>query len=249
MKKTTILLGLIIFTSLFANAQKGKVTWMSLAVKGGYGSSMMMHMESLNDQNVTYKYFSPSYFVGGRFGLTFGQIVGVSTNVLYSNFMQGYSIDNQTLKYDKQTNFKALDFDVTLRLTSPTSFYFEIGPKFTKINSVTNTIPTSNSSAFIEQDVQENYKPNWTSILLGMGFMPYRSDRVELSLGFRASYGISSIISDNNDYYAVKDALYSPTYTDPTTTPIQLYGVVELNYLFGYFGTANCGKFKVILFK
>lgn len=235
------------FASLFANAQRGKVTWMSLAVKGGYGSSMMMHMESLNDQNVTYKYFSPSYFVGGRFGLTFGQVVGVSTNVLYSDFMQGYSIDNLGTKYDKQTDFKALDVDVTLRLTSPTSFYFEIGPKFTKINSITNSMPPT--SSIISVDVMDNYKPNWTSILLGMGFMPYRSDRVELSLGFRASYGFSSIITDNNQYYAVKDAVYSPTYTDPTTNPIQLYGVVELNYLFGYFGTANCGKFKVILFK
>ncbi len=249
MKKITILLSLVMFVSLFANAQKGKVTWMSLAVKGGYGSSMMMHMESLTDDNVTYKYFSPSYFVGGRFGLTFGNVVGVSTNVLYSNFMQGYSIDSSNVKYDKQTNFSALDFDVILRLTSETGFYFELGPKFTKINSITNTIPISSSSALINQNVIENYKPNWTSILLGMGFMPYRSDRVEVSLGFRASYGFSSIITDNNQYYAVKDVFYSPNYTDPTTNPIQLYGVVELNYLFGYFGTANCGKFKVILFK
>lgn len=248
---TTIILAITIFA---VNAQRGGglTTWFSIAGKAGYGSTMMLNLETISDENhVTYKYHSPSFFAGGRFGLTFGNYSGISSNVLYTQFQQGYNINTGSQEYEKTTKFSSLDFDVTLRLTSLTGFYFEVGPQFTKLNSVEQTtsisLPTDFEAA--QKNAIDNYKPMWTKALLGMGFMPYKDDRIELSIGFRATYGFSSVITDNNQYFVVNDGVFAPNYTDPTTNPINLYGVLEFNYLFGYVQRATCGKITTKFFQ
>ena len=247
MKKITITLFLIMFISLSLFSQKrGSVTWMSLSAKGGFGSTLLMHQESLSDGNVAYQYFSPAYFVGGRFGLTFGNYIGVSSELMYQAFSQKYDITTaNSINYQKQTNLAALEFDVLFRFTALTGIYLELGPKFTQLKNIKQTttgvdLPELNPIQF--------YEEKWTNIIFGIGFMPFRTDRLEISVGVRGAYGFKSIISDDN-YYVVRDGVYSPNYLDPITNPITFQAVVEVNYIFGYFGIANCGKFKMKLFQ
>ena len=250
MKKSIFIIFIILFSaSTIFSQKKGKVTWMSLAVKGGYGSSLLIHKESMEDSKIQYNYFSPAFFVGGRFGLTFGNYIGVSSELLYQSFSQKYGITAPTESYQKQIDFKALEFDILLRFTSPTGFYAQIGPKFTKILSINQfttgaVLPDPNLDLFAEQ----KYLEKWTNLIFEFGFMPYRNDRLEISIGLRGAYGFKSIINDES-YFVHNDGIYFKNYLDATTNPATLQAVIEINYMFGYFGIANCGKFKIKLFE
>ena len=244
---TTVIL-MFLTLSMFAQRKQTNVTWMSLAAKGGYGSTMLLHVESLQDANIGYQYFSPTFFVGGRFGLTFGNYLGVSAEVLYHSFGQGYNITASSASYEKQTDFTALEYVFFFRFTSDLGFYAELGPKITKLSSISQSTTTSLPDPGIDLFLEPKYIDKWTNLIFGMGMRPIRTDRFEASIGIRASYGFSSIIEDDT-YFVLKDGVYSPSYVDTKTNPITVHGVIELNYIFGYFGTANCGKFKVKLFQ
>jgi len=245
-KLILIFVSILLTTSVFSQRKGQYVNWLSMSVKGGYGVSALLNMDTYNDPNVAPKYTSGSYFFGGRFGITYGENVGTSFEVNYTNFSQEFTIKSGTEFINNKTQFTSLDLIGLLRFTSTTGFYAEIGPKFSNIKSVTET-PS------IEKSILDNaYKTRYNSAILGLGFMPLITDRVTLSVGLRVNYGITDIINDNTQYFAVTDdKRYTPDniYTDSKTNVLQVHGVVELNYFFGYFGTANCGKHGIILFK
>ncbi len=259
MKKITItLITILLVVTAYAQRdkrhQKGnEIKWFSLAVKGGYGTSILINKEAMNDKNVTYEYFTPSFFYGGRFGFTFGNYVGVSYEYLLSEFGQKYSINNPTTKasYSKELKFKSSDQCVLFRYTNDFGFYLELGPKFTKISSVAET--NSDAKVAVHDNITQNYVSNYTSGLFGLGFMPFRGERVTLSLGVRASYGFSTMMNDSK-FFVLNDQ-HSPngygtgTYTDNSTKPLNLNLVLELNYFFAFFGDASCGKGRLMFFQ
>ncbi len=248
-KKMLLALVLIIATSTIYAQRGSKVNWLTFSAKGGYGISAMLNMDTYNDPNISPNYMSGTYFMGARLGVVFGDVIGTALEINSTSFSQEFNMKTSTDILSNKTQINTFDIIGLLRFTTETGFYFEIGPKFSKINKITET-PELNMEQQINLD--NAYKTNYNSAVLGIGISYPLGERVNLSLGVRANYGFSDIINDNQQYFAVTDdGRYVPTtfYTNPKTNVLQFHGVLELTYFFGYFGKANCGKYGIILFK
>jgi len=245
-----VLLLLILFS---AQAQRGKrgssstIKWFSLAVKAGYGNSVFLNTEIKNDKNVVFEYFTPSYFYGGRFGFTYGEFVGISFEYLNSAFGQKYEPQLPT-PYTKEIKLKSTDMLVLFRYTNEFGFYLELGPKFSTLKSA--DITSTSASVVIPTNPKEKFADKFTSVVFGLGFMPYRGERVTLSLGVRGSYATNTIMA-NESYFLLNDpGGYSlGTYTNNKTNPLTLQVALELNYFFGFFGDATCGRGRLMFFQ
>lgn len=253
MRNVFLVLFTIIVSAVYAQRHNGngEIKWLSLAVKGGYGGTMLFNSDVSADKNVSQDFLSPSYEYGGRFGITYGDYVGIGFEVLSGGFGQDYAIgDGINDPYTKTQKFKSLDMVVSLRFTSPYGFYFEAGPKFSTLKSA--SVKNSIDGIFLDEmdnNYLMNFSEKFTSIVAGMGFAVYNGDRLQVNLGIRGSYGIGTF-QENKDYYVLNDGVYIPqgNFT-AKTTPFTLKATLEVNYTFGFWGDATCGRGRLMFFQ
>jgi len=242
MKKIIFIVSFALFS--VSGFSQNSLTWFSLSARGGFGTSMLINVPSLDDSNIDYEYYSPSYFFGGRFGLMFGDYIGISGIVATNSLSQNYNIHGAT-ELHRFMHLNTFDYGLLLNLETPTGFYFEIGPKFSNLKSaqLTNTGDNINSS----YDRIMNFSPEYTSLMFGIGMKALMTDKFEIKTGLNGSYSFSSIVSKTGYIIPADDnSIYTPSYSDETTNPAQLIFTVELTYVFGRFGKASCGKYQFL---
>ncbi len=255
MKKIlTVLFCMTMITTIFAQRGRGsgEVKWLSLSIKGGFGGSLLYNKDVMSDKNVKLN-FSPAYSFGGRFGITYGDHVGINIEPTISNFGEVYSISDNTngvVPYVKTQKLKSFDLFVSLRYISDYGFYVEAGPQFSTMKSASVKNDPSNL-LFTDENSVNDYKTNFadkfTSIAAGMGFAAINGDRVQLFIGLRGAYAFGDL---NPDYHVLNDGVYHPTTTfTAKTSPITLKLMAELNYFFGFWGDATCGKGRMMFFQ
>ena len=83
------------------------------------------------------------------------------------------------------------------------------------------------------------------AIAFGMGFMPYNGDRVQVSIGARAAYGFKNMVEDDQEPFY--DLTSQPVTAETKNLNVQI--LLEVNYFFAKFGTANCGRHGIEFFK
>ena len=90
----------------------------------------------------------------------------------------------------------------------------------------------------------------YNSIAVGLGFAIFRGERVSFNLGLRGSYAISDIVEDPN-FYVLNDGVYplSADYAYSKTNPFSLKLMFEINYFFGFWGDASCGRGRMMFFQ
>jgi len=254
MKNIFLVLFTLLITTSFAQRRgrgNGEIKWLNLAIKGGYGGTMMFNSDVSGDGNVSQDFLSPSYEFGGRFGIGYGDFVSLGVEVLSAGFGQDYSINDATIEsYTKKQKFTSFDLLVALRYTSPYGFYFEAGPKFSTLK--TASIENSMTGPFVDgdqPDYMQNFSEKFTSIVAGMGFAIHNGDRLQVTLGLRGSYAIGNFV-ENENYYVLNDNVYRPmgSFT-AKTSPFTLKAVLEVNYIFGFWGDASCGRGRLMFFQ
>ncbi len=239
--KKFILTSVLILTITLSFSQK-QMTWISLSGRGGFGTSMLINVPSLDDSKIEYSYYSPSYYFGGRFGLMFGDFVGISFEVSMNSVSQNYDVHGITLLH-QFIKINTFEFGPHLNLETPTGFYFEIGPNFTSLKNakLTSTSDIINLTA----DRTNKFAPQYTNLVFGIGMKPVMTEVFEMKIGIRGAYSFASIVSTPGYIIPADDNLnYVPSYFDEKTNPAQLMASVELTYIFGRFGKANCGKYR-----
>ena len=244
MKKIFLLIALTLCVlqgfSQHRGGRGGYVNWMTIAVKGGAGTFMMLNQDLKNTEGFTLEAFSPSFCFGGRYGIVFGNYVGISFEYLGGGFKQKFNFKEGNSTINGNFNFGCTDMLALLRYTGDYGFYAEVGPKFTSIKKAKGTI----DNLAEDEDVKDQFKDKLTSIAFGMGFMPYNGDRVQVSLGARASYGFKNMVEDNQNPF---DFVNPSITTETTQLNVQI--LLEVNYFFAKFGTANCGRHGIEFFK
>lgn len=248
-------------------SRKGSVIkWLSIGVKGGGGNTIMYNPNILNDSKLDVNYVSPSYFVGGRLGITIGDYVSLFGEACSAGYNSNYTLNEvgaNSLSYDKELKLKSLDYAVTFRYTSLTGVYVELGPKFIRLKSAeeTNTLveETQIQPSFFSEsgdyEPLDNYSQKLTTGIFGFGISPLRTDRLDLTLGLRFNFGFTDMFPDNktplNDGYYEYDADFDSSYNNPYTAThlFNAQVVMEFNYVFGFWGDAACGKTRLMLFK
>jgi hypothetical protein len=252
MKKIlSICLILLLTSSLYAQRRGTEIKWLSLALKGGYGGTVFLNSDVMGDENVSINYFSPSYSFGGRFGLTYGNYIGLNVEPLMSGFHQQYSINDGVEPYEKKQKFNAFDLLVSLRYINAYGFYLEAGPQFSTLKKA--SVENNKEGNFTDENSLNDYKTNfaekYTSLAFGLGFAAINGDRLQLFVGLRGNYHFGNFV-ENSAYYVLRDGVYNPV-GDFTakTSPVTFKLMLELNYFFAFWGDASCGRGRLMFFQ
>lgn len=251
MKKSVfiILLISIIFPNLNAQRRKQTIKWFSIAAKAGYGNSVLLNVNNIEDKNISFNYLTPSFSYGGRLTFSYGEKIGFGADVLLSSFGQKYTINNNSDIYDKEIKVKSLDILPFFRYTGEKAGYLEIGGKFSTVKSITATNSTDNTLFRPTENIVDNYAPKFTSLVLGFGLAVYKNERLDINLGSRFAYSFTDF-TPGYSYNVVDDGYYSPTKDILTpTNPLSIQLILEVNYYFAFWGDATCGKGRLMLFK
>ncbi|RLD52214.1 MAG: hypothetical protein DRI94_03830 [Bacteroidetes bacterium] len=253
MKKSIYLL--LIFAFLFQNAdaqrRKQTIKWFSIAAKVGYGNSVLLNIDNIDDKHVDFNYLTPSLSYGGRFTFTIGNNLGFGADALLSSFGQQYTIDNNGDIYEKELKIKSLDILPFFRYSGEKGGYFELGGKFSNIKSMTltNSISNPNPPFRPTDNPAANYASKFTSLVLGFGVAVYKNERLDVNLGTRFAYSFTDF-TPGYSYNVVDDGYYIPAKDILSdTNPLSIQFILEVNYYFAFWGDATCGKGRLMLFK
>ena len=224
------------------------IKWFSLAAKAGIGNSVFINKDLINDLNVSLNYFTLSQSYGGRFTFSYGENFGFGSDLLFSTYGQEYTINNNNDIYDKKITLKTIDIVPFFRYSGNTGGYFEIGGKFSTVNSVSET--NSNSTALrASNELIDNYGPKFTSGVIGFGTALFKTERIDINLGARIAYSFTDLIPNRN-FNVVNDGFYIPNYTiTESTNPLSVQVIFEVNYFFAFWGDAKCGRGRLMLFQ
>lgn len=241
--KRILTIATLIIMSLQTMAQRGgEPNWISIAGKVGFGTSIMLSEQISDDENVTANYLSPAFSIGGRLGVVFVDKIGVSVEYLASNFQNKYEVKMPLLNQKNNTNlrFKSGDILILARYTGEYGFYAEIGPKITSAKTIQYEVESGPSF-----DLKNCFNGSFTSIVFGFGYAVVNADRVQVTLGARAAYCSKNIVKQTSGLDNTGFAKYAAMEMKPLSAQI----MVDINYHFARFGSATCGKQKIIFFK
>lgn len=237
----------------------GDPNWISIAGKVGVGNSILFSQQISDDDNITQNYLSPSVSVGGRLGVVFVDKIGVSVEYLSSTYANKYGVKAPVTSksFDSNLKFKTGDLLILARYTGEYGFYAEIGPKITSINDAQYVIEDNPNGVTYKDmgfslpnplgnaDLTNCFNGKFTSIVFGFGYAVFNGDRVQVSLGARAAYCSNNIIKQVDGLKNTGFSKYSTMEMKPFSAQI----MVDINYHFARFGSATCGKQKIIFFK
>jgi len=239
MKKQNIVLVLtFLLVASLSFAQTG-ITWISVGIKAGYGTSFLFNSSSFDDPAVDYSLLSPTYVYGGKLAFSFNE-GGVGVQLEYNNYSlsQKFSVDNGGNIVNHLANLNAISFGLILKTVSLSGFYFELGPHY-------NILKTANLD---NVDIRNNFVDNYASAVLGFGIMPLFGDRLELSIGIRGLISLGSINANDNFSLYSSSPNYN-NYLNNNLLSVMFVPMLDFSYVFAYMGKASCGRFRIMLNK
>lgn len=243
-----VFVSLFFLTTIIGNVKSQM--WLDLGIKGGWGPTILINKNALDDKMFEHKISFGNVF-GGKVGWNFNDDHEVTVDVMgVKNFQKyDYFIADSTgaaPKFEKSVTFSTLSIALCYRHNKD-GRHVEIGPVYNIVRkaSGTNTHPDALNQD--GTDIKENLNPNFMSILFGFGGYFLGTENLGLTLGARFTYGLGDLISSEGR------SRHYPYYSDynplSKTTPFTAMLVAELNLDFAYMAKAKCkNKRKLILF-
>ena len=252
MKKINLLIiALLVSFSFFAQRRSSNVKWLSLELKGGYGSTVLFNSDVSSEPNVSQNFISGAYNYGARFGVTFGDYVGVFVERLSEHYKQLYDVvpGEPLMPYTKTQSFSSADLVFAIRYTNDYGFYVEAGPVFSSLKTAEETNGDDYSILNPGNDYIDNFSKNNTALMFGLGFSLFRSERVAVNLGLRTTYAFGDFV-ENKNFYVLNDLpIYNGSSTGASTNPFSIKLMLGVHYFFGFWGNASCGKGRLMFFQ
>ena len=263
MKKILLVL-LAMFLLTMAEAQhKGQlVKWLKIAPKASVGTSFLVNSNTFSDKSIEASTINLSTSFGGSFGLGIGDYLEFYVEGNLAKFGQEYHLqvektDGTDQSYDKNLDFTAINTGIMMRYTSELGGYFEIGPSFTTLK----TAEITNSTDGLAIDASEDFNSSYVNLSVGVGQAVYRSDRLFVFVGARFNFSPVSFYLPREAYSDAtyfKDGMYNEQnlrYEPNThsvqgkTMPMTGFLTLEINYIFGFWGNASCGRGRLLFFQ
>ncbi len=264
------LLLLSIFSTQLFSQRFRKLTWLDLSAKIAYGNSVLVNSNTMHDKNISTDYFTRSLAFGGRLGVNFTEEWCLSSEIMSHRFGQNYGIDNggpaNNIDYAKEVRISAIDAGLIGKYTFENIVYVEFGFKYSFINSVaTQNIfeigseidSLAHPNLKFADLTKKEYSPHLLSAVAGVGLIiiSLDKDRFRVNLGTRFCYSFKNIMK-KQELSPLKDGIYNlnkeyeEKYTEELNTKLFTGQItLEVNYFFGYYGKASCGKKRLVLFK
>lgn len=238
-----ILIAAIAMMISVATIAQKEIVWFDVGLKVQYGATGLYNSTIADSEDVDY-IISKGYGLGGKLGINFGYN-GLAIDVMASTGTQEFDYAKDNEISNPKVDYKSIDLYLLFRHAKNLG-YFEIGPKFSFVNSVEYTDILGEVS-----DKKEDFNSNYISGVVGFGANVMGTDGAFSGiLGLRFEYGFTDAISDAGaenrapifDQSVFTEALKS-------TNPIFAGIVFELNWGVGAFAVAQCGgRPKFIMF-
>lgn len=222
-----------LLTSLAASAQE---IWIEAALKGGYGASFLLNKNILNDDSYAYQVAS-GYNYGGKFAVNFGPYNGISVEGLLSKGGQKWQYDIPLIGTDlvNEIEWKSIDALLLFRHIN-NRVYFELGPKYSIVKSVSQTDGTVEF-----EDPKQNYADNYISGVLGFGGYITGTETFSLGLGLRFHYGLTDFVSDSGQKAGFPNPIKLADYESTAVTrPALAEFMIEFNFGIGHWAQSAC---------
>lgn len=239
MKKCIVVFVFLVFTKTLY-PQSG---WIDAGLKGGYGVNFLVNGNLFSD-----RYFSPElsfgYMYGGKIGVNFNESHAITIDVTSSMFQQKYNYsvlnpDSSRTTYGRSLGFNSLDFLLLYRHSSYGG-YIEIGPQYSMLSK---TRWTDGAAVPQYPNVNGFLVNSYYAAVFGFGGYLVGTENFRVTIGFRASYALSDVISPLGKQNNFPSVTPYPNYK--ASNPLTGLMVMELNYDVGYFARTKCKKRKL----
>ncbi len=245
MKKIT----LILLFSLFLQQAYSQV-WIDIAVKGGYGMSLLYNKNLLDDGAYNHHLTGAGGF-GGRLGVNIGESNGFTLEVMSRKMKQDFDYTIAGQNFNTQVEWKNLDLYFLYRYNSNRVF-MELGPMLSLVRSVDHTDDNPLAATILSvtgaESYSEFYNDKYISGVFGFGGFLVGTEVVSLNLFFRVHYAFQDFINDkgqNPEATGIIRSFPAPirekTYDEyKSTNPIFGEVGMELAFGLGQFARSNC---------
>jgi len=212
--------------------------WFDTGAKIAYGPTGLLNNNIINDSKYDHT-INTGYGIGAKFGIYYGRYNGVTIDAMLNQGKQRFEFTKGEEQNNNHTiNWSTIDMALLYRMQKA-SIYFELGPQFSFVNSVTQEIPVI---AGAPTDISQFFNDQYTSAIFGFGGYVLNSNTFTLMFGMRLAYGLTDMISPDGQTagYPNPNSENAP-YKDYTpTNPVSALFVIEANYGIGYFAKTSC---------
>ncbi len=225
----------ILFTVFLLFTTKAQV-WFEVGGKAMYGMKGFYNNNVFNDRDHQYQ-FGSGLAYGGVLCINIADRNGFNIEALSASNEQKFEYNNTNVN---DLEWKTLDLYLLYRAYSNSAF-IEIGPKYSKVNSITQSYGSTN------YNLNGEYQDQYFSAVFGFGGLITGSEFLTLKSGVRFEYALGDFVSAKG-----KDTGYPTVYlqtpydTYAATHPFSASVYLSLNFAIGAVAKAECGKRRFI---
>jgi len=226
MKKLIFLM--LVMPSIALGQRAAESWWIDAGIKVQTGFTGLYNSALVDNPTWDYDIAKGTSF-GAKLGLNYDSN-GITLDVMYGG--ASHLSENASIGDEVKLDWQAIDLYLMWRNNKRLG-YFEIGPKYSMINSVER----SSSLAGTTVDATDDFSSSEISAVLGFGVYVLGSDGAFSGIfGFRLEYGFTDFTKNENAI------LGSEALAGSSSAPIFAGIVFELNWGIGYVGRASCGQ-------
>lgn len=230
--------------ALVSHAQE---LWFDLGVNAAFGPTVLLNSNMTSSSSISYDLNSGNSF-GAKLGINSGEYNSLNLIYNYGSGQQDFEVSSDVAGIiDVSTAWKTHDFMLLYRY-SGSGVYVELGPKYSTISSVDQSL--SSSTLNVTRDLSAAFDNHFSGVL-GFGSYLAGSDVLVLNLGVRISYAFSDMIAESarGGTVFIPQTEFAPRFDDyAKTSPISAMINLELSYAFGRVAKENCTSRKKIIF-
>lgn len=221
----------LLFTLLLSTCTVFSQTWLEIGGKAMYGLTGFYNTNLVNDREHSYQMQSGLAY-GGVVSINFADRHGINVEGLLSENKQQFTL--LTPKTITNVEWDNLDLYLLYRAYSGGGF-FEIGPKISMVNSVSQGVDG------MLEEVTTSYNDQYYSAAFGFGGFIAGSSFFTVKLGARFEYALSDFISDNGQDNNMP-VVYKNYESYKATHPFRASIGLAINFAVGGTGKAQCGR-------
>lgn len=182
---------------VFLNFPAANAQTLWVGAGGSYNATWLLN-KNVNDQGDN---LNPAASGAPAFGLManylFNNSFGVVLEANLARIDQRYSGTGSSGDFDARTKTSWMDIPLLILLKTQGGVYLELGPQFSFLNKVTETVESNNSAlSYTDKDFTDNFNNTVISGVFGFGGLFPITETVSIKGGLRLQYGLTDAINE-----------------------------------------------------
>ena len=213
--------------------------WLEIGPKASFGLSGYYNSTLANSNDHDYS-INLAYNYGAALGINVGDYHGLNIEALFGTYFQDLTYRGPDGPQRNSLEWEVLDLYALYRYYPKSGYYFELGPKLTRINEISQTLGID------PIDIDGQYEEDYFSGVFGFGAFLSGSEVLVFKTGLRFEYGFSDLVSADG-MAANFPAFYVGQGDVGSTNPFRVSFGIEISFGIGGIAKAACGNRGFVL--